>query len=280
MRSDKRLISGVLSAILCLGGVSAGNNRSLTTGEKALVATGVTVISVGAFKFADKIRDFFRSPARRRTSEMERVSNYVEQNVNFNGEMSQMPKENVGPTEWFSCEYQEKPKFSSVEALVEKNGGGKSTKRMWDKLLKSVIGVYLLEKNGNACKFAIYIESKSLNRNVERKSANKILGINDISMAGSPVSYSDKFGYYVKVEIDFVVKDDTKNLAEIIEPLVAIALRLNLKDNKKSISKIARYLAYKNNDIQNNVNYMVDAWFKGWCYWDDEEEAVLINESY
>ena len=282
MRSSKRLISGVLSTILCLGGVSAGNNRSLTAEEQLLVAA---VISAGALEFGGEIRNFFKSPARRRTSERERVSNYVEQSVNLNDEMSQMPEENVGrPTKWFSCEYQKEPEFSSVEALVKKSGGGELTEYMWARLLQSGVGVYLLEKNGNACKFAIYIKDESLTKNVKHETVNRILGIEDISMAKSPVSYSkvsyfEKLGYYVEVKIDFDVNDDTKNLAEIIEPLVAIALRLNLKNNKKTISEIARYLAYKNKDEECNVNYMADAWFNGWCYWDDDEEAVLVNEN-
>ena len=280
MRSSKRLISGVLSTILCLGGVSAGNNRSLTAGEQVLVAA---VISAGALEFGDKIRGFLGSLARRRTSEMGRVSNYVEQSVNSNDEMSQMPEKNVGrPTKWFSCEYQKEPEFSSVEALVKKNGGGKLTLSNWACLLQSKVGIYLLEKNGDVCKFAIYIRynienGESLTKNVEHETVSRILGMKDISMAKSPVSYSERLGYYV--EVGFRVNDDAKNLAEIIEPLVAIALRLNLKNNKKTISEIARYLAYKNNDEEYNVNYMADAWFNGWCYWDDNEEAVLVNEN-
>ena len=281
MRSSKRLISGVLSTILCLGGVSAGNNRSLATGEKALVTAVISAGAIGAFKFSDKIRDFLGSLARRRTSEMERVSNYVEQNVNLNDEMSQMPEKNVGrPTKWFSCRCQEKPKFSSVRALVEKNGGGKLTEHMWARLLRSEVDIDFLERNGDVCKFAIYIRSKgengkSLTKNVKHETVNRILGIEDISMAGSPVSYSKRLGYYV--EVDFRVNDGAKNLAEIIEPLVAIALRLNLEDYKESVSEIARYLAYKG-DGEYYANYLANAWFDGRCILDVSGNVVGILE--
>ena len=140
--------------------------------------------------------------------------------------------------------------------------------------------IHELFLNSHKGKFAIYIRSKgengkSLTKNVKHETVNRILGIKDISMAGSPVSYSKKLGYYV--ELDFGVNDDTKNLAEIIEPLVAIALRLNLEDYKESISEIARYLAYKG-DGKYYANYLADAWFEGRCILDVSGNVVEILE--
>ena len=207
---------------------------------------------------------------------MERVSNYVEQSVNLNDEMSQMPEKNVGrPTKWFSCEYQKEPEFSSVEVLFEKNGGVKLTFRDWLCLSQSKVGIYPLGKNGNVSKCAICIRNRnikngeSLTKNVKRETVNRILGIEDISMAESPVSYSEKLGYYV--EVDFRLDDDAKNLAEIIEPLVAIALQLNLKDDKEFVSEIARYLAYKDNG-EYYANDLVDALFHGRYRLDNDGE--------
>ena len=285
MRSSKRLISGVLSTILCLGGVSAGKHpflrrdargdggsRSLTTG-KIIAGFGLLTFSTFAVEAAvensDKIKDFFGSLMLERTSEMERIPENNEQNVNLDDEMSQVPTKNVGSTKWFSCEYQKEPKFSSVEALVEKNGGVKLTLSDWVCLWQSKVDIDPLGENGDVCKFAIYIKNikngESLTKNVKHETVSRILGIEDISMAKSPVSYSKvsyskRLGYYV--EVDFRVNDDAKDLAEIIEPLVAIALQLNLKDDKESVSEIARYLAYKDNGAR-NANCLADALFHG-----------------
>ena len=66
-------------------------------------------------------------------------------------------------------------------------------------------------------------------------------------------------------------------MAEIIEPLVAIALRLNLKNNKKTIGEIARYLAYRGYG-EDDANGVANAWFNGKCKLDVSGNVVEILE--